>query len=347
MNKILDLSKRQKIAAIIAVSVLLLIVVFMVIFFAVKSFVGNNASTPLIVRNAIANHDLATFNHYVDAEELIDRAAEEILTAHINSNIDPTAYSMDELKHRYEELYPDFIASAETALKQYMSTGKITVPENPTASQKFFAKTGLDTCNIVDMAKPVTDGDKQFAKVNFYNPTLQFGFDIRFEMEQISGGEWKIISATGFDNYYKGYQRARKKKLDSLNAPIMRQIDSVFAVKDFKVEVVGTDAYGFSETLELTVDAEVKSDKPLGKVIGNVILGNGKGESKTPFTIDMTNRAQGSQSFVVNKTLNPFVRADSNAMKHGLKKSDLRIEVTEIIFADGNSIKILNELPED
>ena len=45
----------------------------------------------------------------------------------------------------------------------------------------------------------------------------------------------------------------------------------------------------------------------------------------------MTDCEQGVQIFNVTKTLNPFVRAD---------------EVTEIIFADGTNLKLLDRLPE-
>ena len=61
----------------------------------------------------------------------------------------------------------------------------------------------------------------------------------------------------------------------------------------------------------------------------------------------MSNRPQGVQTFDVTKTLNPFVRADSNAMKHGFRKKDIHIEVTEVIFADGTNLKQYEQLPDE
>ena len=60
----------------------------------------------------------------------------------------------------------------------------------------------------------------------------------------------------------------------------------------------------------------------------------------------MTGREQGVQIFDVTKTLNPFVQADADAMKRGLKKKNIRIEVTEIIFVDGTNLKLLDRLPD-
>ena len=124
-------------------------------------------------------------------------------------------------------------------------------------------------------------------------------------------------------------------------------MDEIFKVKSFKVKNEGGDEYGFSQTLNVEIKADVQSDKPLAKIIGNIILvGKGDQESLAPFAIDMTEREQGVQTFNVTKTLNPFIRADVDAMKHGFRKKDIHIEVTEIIFADGTNLKQLDSLPE-
>ena len=65
----------------------------------------------------------------------------------------------------------------------------------------------------------------------------------------------------------------------------------------------------------------------------------------TPFSIDVAGSEQGVQTFEVDKVLNPFVREDANVMRHGLKRSALHIEITQIDFADGTTLKQLIELP--
>ena len=124
-------------------------------------------------------------------------------------------------------------------------------------------------------------------------------------------------------------------------------MDEIFKVKSFSVKSSEGDEYGFSKTLNIAIKADVYSEKPLLKVVGNIIIvGKDGKENFTPFMIDMIDHAQGIQTFEVAKTLNPFIRADSDAMKHGLRKKDIHIEVTEIIFIDGTSLKLLDHLPE-
>ena len=176
---------------------------------------------------------------------------------------------------------------------------------------------------------------------------MKFSFELELKVEPVDENDWRITDARGFENYYSGYRRSLRRKLDSLNAPIGRQMDSIFKVKSFSVKNAGGDEYGFSQTLDIALKADVKSDKPLSKVLGNIILtGKDDRESFAPFTIDVIDDKQGVQTFNLTKTLNPFVRADADAMKHGFKKSDLHIEVTEIIFADGTNLKLHDSLPE-
>ncbi len=299
-------------------------------------------------REALEKHDLATFKKYVDTDKIIEVAAEEILTAQINDTLAPTAYSMDEIQNRYENfLKPDFINSARTALDEYISTGKIIFPDNPGDAQKFFIKSGLTSCEIKSFTMPHLVGNVMTSSVIFYNAQMKFSFEVVLELEPAEEINWRVVNARGFEDYYNGYCRALKIKLNSLNLPISRKMDETFKVKSFTLKGSDGDEYGFSKTLDITLKADVYSEKPLEKVVGNIVLlGKDGKENFTPFAIDMIDAAQGIQTFDVTKTLNPFIRADSDAMKHGLRKKDIRIEINEIIFMDGTSLKLLDRLPE-
>lgn len=312
----------------------------------IEKLMNRNQSATLSARQAIEAHDVATFKKFVDTDALINQAAAEILAAQINETIAPTAYSMDALKMRYEELKPDFVNSARAAVDEYLATGKVTFPANLTDAQKFLLKSGATTCEIKSVTRPQKEGDVQFSTVIFHNTLMNFSFELELELTHDSDGNWRITSAKGFDDFYSGYRRALRRKLDSLNAPIIREMEEIFLVKGFKLKISDGDEYGFSQTLELLVTADVKSDRPLAKIVGTITLGKGERESITPFEIDMAGQSQGVQSFNVTKTLNPFIRVDVDAMKHGIKKSDVKIMVMEVIFADGTSLKQLDELPD-
>lgn len=336
----------KKILAAIAVLLILAIGAGVAAYQSWQQMKNRSGNPAVIARQAVDARDLETFKKYVDLDAVLDEAAEEILTEQINSTLSPTAYSMDELQKHYDELKPDFVKSARAAAEEYITAGKVTYPGKLTDAQKFFKESGAASCEIKSITKPQKDGSSRVVTVMFYNRQMKFSFELELELEQVDENDWRITSAKGFENYYGGYRRALKKKLNSLNAPIDRQMDAIFKVKSFSVKNEGSDEYGFSQTLDIALKADVHTEKPLAKVIGNIIIGKGDRESFAPFTIDTFDDKQGTQIFNLTKTLNPFIRADADAMKHGLKKNEIRVEVTEIIFADGTNLKLLDSLPE-
>ncbi len=340
--------KTKYILTAIGIFLILIGVMGIGIYYNLQKFGDKPIHSLRAARDAIESRDLATFKKYVDTDAILETAAREILTVQINSEIMPSVYSLDELKTRYEnQLKPDFMKSARAALDEYILTGKVTFPNNPSEAQKFFIKSGVTSCEIKDFGTPHLVGNVMTSSVIFYNTQLKFSFELELELEPSAEINWRVTSAKGFDDYYNAYRSALRRKLDSLNAPIGRQMDEIFKVKSFKVKSGDGDEYGFSKNLIITLKADVYSKKPLAKVFGNVIILDKDGkENFTPFSIDMFGAAQGVQSFDVTKTLNPFIRADSDAMKHGLRKKDIHIEITEIIFADGTNLKLLDHLPE-
>lgn len=314
---------------------------------AYKQMQATPSNSLKIIRDAAENHDAETFYKFFDVDKVLEGAAQEILTAQINSEINSTTYSTQDMQNIYESRKIDFIPSAKNALNDFVSSGKINFPENLSPTQKWLKDSDVTQCSIKNISKFVVSDGKAHSKIEFYNSSLRFSFELEIFMEKIDKKNWRIVEVKNFENYLSGLNRALKKKLESLNAPIREEISDIFVTKGYDAKVVGGDEYGFSKTLRVSVKADVKTSKPLSKIIGKIIIvGRNGSEGITPFEIDMTYKPKGLQTFTIDKTLNPFVREDADAMKHGLRKSDLHVEVTEIIYMDGTSLKQLDEFPQ-
>ncbi|MBR6012735.1 MAG: hypothetical protein IK062_03005 [Selenomonadaceae bacterium] len=300
-----------------------------------------------IIRESLEKHDAETFYKFFDADRVLENAAQEILTAQINSEVNSTTYSTQDMENIYNSRKVEFISSAKAALNDYVSSKKINFPENLSPTQKWLKDSEINRCSIKNISKFVIKDGKAHAKVEFYNSSLRFNFELEIFMEKFDKKHWRIVEVKNFENYLVGLNRALKKKLESLNAPIREKISDIFVTKGYDAKVIDGDEYGFSKTLRLTVKADVKTDKPLAKIIGKIIIVDKNGsEGVTPFEIDMAYKPKGLQNFTVDKVLNPFVREDADAMKHGLRKSDLHVEITEIIFMDGTNLKQFDEFPQ-
>ena len=299
------------------------------------------------IQDTIDQRDTENFYKLVDVDNVLNTAAEEILTAQINAEINSTAYSMQEVANIYEQRKPEFISASKSAVNDYITGGKVNFQNNLTPTQKWLKDSEINSCVIKNISKPKVKDNSATSKVEFYNQSLLFSFEINFALEKIDNDTWKIVGATGFENYLAGLNRALKKKLERINAPVRNEMKDIFAVKGFDAKVVEGDEYGFSRTMKVAIKADVKSEKNLSKIIGRIIIvGKDGDEGVTPFEIDMAYKPKGLQTFNVDKVLNPFVKQDAEAMKHGLKKSAIHIEVTEVIFMDGTSLKQFDEIPE-
>jgi hypothetical protein len=300
-----------------------------------------------IIRDALENRNAETFYRLVDADKILAIAAEEIVTAKINDDVDAMVYSTLELSESYENLKRDFISSSKIALDNYFATGQIKISDDSTEMQKWLIKSGLSSCYIKNYSEPTVIDGVAHVKVYFHNDEMNFSFEVEISMERISENEWRIFAAKGFDGYYLGVKRGLQMKLDSLNAPIQSKIAETFDVKKFSTEITDGDEYGFSKNLKISLDADYFSDKPIEKIVGRVVIDGHDGNiSNTPFSIEMTDEKNGLQTFEINKILNPFVKKDSDVMKHGLKKRELHIEITEIDYLDGTVLKEYDKLPE-
>ena len=298
------------------------------------------------LRQTISKHDSEKFYKIVDVDKILDSAAEGILTAQINSKVDALAYSTQDYVNKYESIKPDFINAAKNYLDEYISTGNINFTPPLTDAQKFLKDSRVNTCEIKTFTKPKNSDGETHATIEFYNAGMNFYFELDLTLEKV-GGTWRITDAKGFENYFFGYSRALRKKLEDLNIPVRDQIKEIFKLQGFSAEVTEGDEYGFSQTLKMTFKAELNFDKPIDSVAGRIIIdGKDDTEGVTPFSVDMRGRSQGVQYFDVEKILNPFVREDVEVMRHGLKRSDLHFEITQINYSDGTTLREVEELPE-
>ena len=330
----------------IFIPIILLIALGVGAFRAYRQIQTTPTNSIKVIQEAIQAHDAATFNSLFDVDAVLNDAAEEILTAQINSEVNSTTYSTQDLASIYEMRKADFLTSTKAAVEEYISSGKINFPENLTPTQKWLKDSEVTHCAVKNISKTVINEGKAKTKIEFYNSDLRFSFELEVTLEKVDKNNWRVVEVKNFENYLSGLNRALKKKLETLNAPIREEISDVFVLKGFDAKVGEGDEYGFSKTLKMTIKADVKTEKPLAKIIGRIIIEGRNGtEGITPFEIDMAYKPTGVQTFNVDKVLNPFVREDADAMKHGLRKSDLHVEIVEVVYMDGTTLKQLDELP--
>lgn len=336
----------KKIALIAGAIVFLILVVGIGVFVGYSQMKKLPANSFKTIRSALASHDAATFYELVDVDAVLEDAAEEILVDQINQ--DPTAYSTQQAADRYNnELKPDFISVTKRAVDEYLTSGRVSFDKIAmTNTERWLKRSAINDCIIEGISKPVGTERVATASVLFNNTSLKFSFELALDLEKDEQNRWRVVGAKGFNDYNRSLKRALDKKLAALNAPIYAQLEEICDVRELNAMIGPGDEYGFSQTLKIAMKADVKSSKPLARIVGKIYIGDRDEGNSSPFALDMAYHPTGLQTFYIDKVLNPFVRADVDIMKHGFSRRALHAEIDEVDFLDGSSLKILEQLPD-
>ena len=315
--------------------------------------VSRPAHSMKVIRAAIANHDWEAFQSYVDVEGIVSASADELLAERMGD--DKSAYSMNQLAEKYEqEVKPEFVGAVTQAFQDYVERGRIKYPEDAqlTDTQRMIKQAGINSIHIDTISKAATaDGDTTVL-IGFSNDSedMPYYFELMAHLESKGDGTWKITRLTGLKDFQDAVKRARRTKLDRLNAPVREKMEDIINIKNIRVEIGQRDEYGFSENLHMMVQANIQSDKPLATISGRILVDSpeegGEGQY-VPFELDMEKKPMGLQTFAVDKVLNPFVKADVLIMRQGLKRDTLHPEVTGVTFQDGSRLELKTALPDE
>ena len=292
------------------------------------------------IRSSIRNHDYASFSHYVDVDKITEHAADEILKQQLAEDV--TTTSMNELRAKFEnQMKPEFINAVKNAAEQYISTGKVYFSEQPNATEKFIQDARIETIRINRLYVTQENSGAAVARITFADDDLQTFFDLDATLRK-SGDGWHITDVDNWKKCYADYKLALKYKLERINDPIRSQMKDAVEIKITSVRIGEGDEYGFSKDLHLNVRVKILTGAPIEKIYARVVIDSDKEQVFAPFELY---QPTGEQTIDVEKILSPFVKAEVNLMKHGIHGEDLSLEILQIDYADGSTLKILEELP--
>lgn len=293
------------------------------------------------IRGAISNHDYATFSSFVDVDKIINHAADEILMQQLAE--DEVTTSMQELKSRFEnQMKPEFIEAVKRATEEYVSTGRVSIPSNPNPTEKIIQQANVDSIHISRFGIQQADSGSAIARIVFADDELQTFFDLDAKLEK-SGDGWHITDVDGWKKCVADYKLALKYKLDRLNEPIRDQIKNSVEIKIASAKIGEGDEYGFSKDLTFDLKIKTLTNAPIEVVRGRVVIDvTDQPDVYAPFEIY---NPSGEQTIKITKVLSPFVKSEVTIMHHGIHSSDLSLETTQIVFADGSSLKLMEEIP--
>ena len=306
-----------------------------------------------LIKEAVEKHDYDTFSRHVDTENIISCAYDDLMAADLDDD------DTDECIKGFADgfikmLKPGIVGALDDSVKQFVKTGKSDSEnaqqekkdnlDSQQAADNLKKKTNFDNISFKGIGDLRKEGDFSVVGVIFSDKQLGKDFTIELKMLQLDDGTWKILQISNMKEYLKAIEDAKKEKLAEINKPLQSEIDSRISLQAPVAEIVNRDSWGFSQAIQLSIPANINSDKRIAHIAGTVKITTNEGKTfAVPYEKDL-NSINGNTTIAMQYDLNPFLSRDNKMIKEGINGYSFEVTVSKVVFADNSSIELKTEL---
>lgn len=306
-----------------------------------------------LLRDAVQKHDVDQVEAYVDWDTLLPKAFDDSITAY--GEISGEKLSDNPLAMGFVQAMKPQVVSA---LKQGVTTLIKGNPEKDAsqASQADQMAYGM-TKNIVhnpitvkDISTISKEGKEALVAVKLQDKKLEGEYTVKLKMAQKDDGKWRIKEINNLTDVLLTMDKLTKEKLAKLNAPIQEQIDAALAVSNPSMKI-GSDGNPFFESRWITYQNTLtnQTDKTIVWVGQKAVIKDQDGKTMRAKDFHYSQKpleAKGNVTVYYKDKLNPFI-ASEKKLGDGLDGKQLEMTITGIKYADGTSLKLLTEIPDE
>lgn len=340
------LDKRKKIG-IGVVAVIICAVAFYFLY-----WVKTPAYSLKLLRDAVQKHDVDQVEAYVDWDTLLPKAFDDSLAAY--ENVSGEKLADNPLAMGFVQAMKPQVVSA---MKQGFTT-LIRGDQEKDASKASQADqmTYWMTKNIVhnpvtvkDVSTISKEGREALVAVKLQDKKLEGEYTVKLKMAEKDDGKWRIKETSNLADVLQTVDQLTKDKLAKLNAPIREQIDQAVTVDKHSMKLY-SDRNPFFENKWIRYFATVTNhtDKDIVYYKMDFVIKDQDGKilRDKRYYYDRPIKANKGTSISTKDELNPFISSEEKLSK-GLGGKTLDAAITEIRYADGTSIKLLTEIPDE
>ncbi|WP_182187849.1 DUF2939 domain-containing protein [Pectinatus frisingensis] len=174
------------------------------------------------IGTSIAEHDVKTFNKYVDRKALLDDLADSVTESIVHADqqsVDGTGFAMQEYSSIFKKA---FIKGFDEALTDYVTYGEVAVKQNSddqsTGTSDYadlLQTSGLN--NLTYNSYKLVSIDKQTKKalleVDVVQNEIDEPFAFNVTMEQQADGHWEMVKVENFSDFLKLLNEKRRQEM--------------------------------------------------------------------------------------------------------------------------------------
>ncbi len=307
----------------------------------------------LQAKNAFGQHDLATFEKYVDVEGITNSIIDQMLE---------TATELEQPKDEWEQLgetlgkglvtllKPQLSKLAKQQIAKLVETGKLEEEQQSTKSGEpdfslsdIWNKAGGEKAGFQGIEYIKKEGKIAYAGLKFFHKEYNTDLILDLKMRD-KGGYWQVAELSNFADYMKKMDELETKRISELNAPIIEAME-----KTFVVEEIGkrnkTDDWGIDKkvifSLRLRNDGQKEIDEY--KVLLTCYSLDGR-ELKSLSLVDDENILPGKTGGGAWSTdVNMFMTSDDLLFDAPQSDLDINVNIQYVKFTDGTELKLFKK----
>lgn len=299
-------------------------------------------------RQAIAQHDAAKFERYVDLHSVMDKAFEDFIDAESQpdeENIGANPFAMGIL----HMLKPAVVELMVAETKDSIASGtadnstkpRRVDPVSDAMRKNMENKIQLDKLTIKDISLVNSDKGKAQVAMVVHNSSLDKDFTLNLAMVCSDDGQWQIKEISNLKAFIKEVKKAVQAKLAEKNKTVDDELASSLPIIDKKLSLEARQENGANKlTLSASVKVQNASNKAIDKVYYDLVIYDAKGAIIYSYPERFTGSIKPGayQLITKSKQLNLQLPADKLVSTLDLSKVNWKLQPTSITFDDGSVI---------
>lgn len=305
-----------------------------------------------VIKEAVAKHDLVTFEKRVDLQNIGNNAIDDIIATTIPKEDLQTQVVVGIITMVKSVAVPEFVVQVQ----KYVKTGNVGKLEEQNDGQVIVAsvaeRTGIMAMKFMGIESTDRNKNEAIVNIKLFDQQLDENFILKLQMKQMGDGNWGVTQIANLKEFIAKRDVLVKKRLATLNKPIQDKINE-------NVQIITTGAAPLSvERVSKDNDLVIKTWIPFKVLAPNIKSVNGTllvydktknvifSRDFTSGEIDLSKSKEGLWHFNNSWILNSYDSSDKEISACDLTQTTSEVVFTAVYFNDGTkAIKCYDTLP--
>lgn len=303
----------------------------------------------LQAKKAIENHDVVSFEKYVDVQSLTERLIDQFLdlaTAQQEQPVDEWEQMGQNIAKGFINLLkPQLAKLAKEQVAYYVEKGSFEDAKDKDESPKFslkeiWNKSGGEKSKFRGFEYVKKDGKIAVVGLSFFHEEYNTKLVLDIKMRE-KDGYWQVAELSNFSDYMKKLDQLESKRIEELNKPIIEAMKKTLVLENITKSTF-TDSWGFSKKVVFKINFKNVSDKVIDEYKAVLVCRDSDGKVlKKLFPSDKDDIKPGrTGGGIWASDVNMFISSDNILYETPQERLSLDIQIRYIKFADGSELKL-------